>query len=263
MNRFHRELNAVAAIAARDVIRFARTPQYLVLSFVWPLVFMGLLGGSLVQNLGEGAHFNLSQFILYGVVVMMLYQSNMGNLTSLLFERDNNFTQVMFVAPISRYAIISGKIIGGTITSLFGLLGVFAVALLMQIPFTLRDIGNVLLLAPLICIAGGALGILFISIVNDPQAANRASVLVLFPQVFLAGLLFPISQSSGILWVLSHLMPMTYLGDLTRNLVFAGRPAYGEIVLYRPAVDLAVTLIVAMLFIVVGTVLFARNERTR
>jgi ABC-2 type transport system permease protein len=133
----------------------------------------------------------------------------------------------------------------------------------MQIPFTLRDVGNVLLLAPLICIAGGALGILFISIVNDPQAANRGGWLLVYPQVFLAGLLFPVSQSSGILSVLSHLMPMTYLGDLMRNLVFAGRPASAEIVLYSPAVDLAVTIVVAVMFIVVGTVLFARNERTR
>jgi ABC-2 type transport system permease protein len=109
MNRFYQELNAVVAIAARDVIRFVRTPQYLILGFIWPLVFMGFLGGSLAQNLGGGANFNLSQSMLYGVVVMMLYQSNMGNLTSLLFDRDNNFTQAMFVAPISRYAIISGK----------------------------------------------------------------------------------------------------------------------------------------------------------
>ncbi|MCI0714447.1 MAG: ABC transporter permease [Chloroflexi bacterium] len=263
MNRSYKELNAVVAIAARDVVRFARTPRYLIESFIYPLVFMGLLGGSLAQNLGGGANFSLSQFMLYGVVVMMLYQSNMGSVISLLMERDNNFTQVLFVAPISRYAIIIGKIIGGTITSLFTLLGVFAVALLMQIPFALSDVGNVLLLAPVICIAGGALGILFIGIINDAQAANQSGAILVFTQVFLAGLLFPVSQSSGILSVLSHLMPMTYLGDLMRNLVFAGHPDYDEIVLYSPAVDLAVTIGVTVMCIVVGTVLFVRSERNR
>jgi ABC-2 type transport system permease protein len=263
MNRFNRELNAVIAIAARDVINFLRVPSNLLFGFVWPLILMGLLGGSLVQNLGGGANFDLSQFILYGIVVMLLYQGTMGNMIALTVDRQNNFTQAMFVAPISRYAIIIGKIIGGTITSLFGVVGVFVVALLMQIPFTLTDVGYILLLAPVICIAGGALGILFISLVNDPQAAVQGGTLLTLPQMFLAGLLIPISQSSGILGVLSHLMPLTYLADLMRNIVFAGNPAYADIVLYSPAVDLAVTIVVALVFIVVGTVLFVRSERTR
>jgi ABC-2 type transport system permease protein len=263
MNRAYQELNAIMAIAARDVTRFIRTPQYLIESFIYPLVFMGLLGGSLSQNLGDGANFDLSQFMLYGAVVMMLYQSNMGSVISLLIERDNNFTQVLFVAPVSRYAIIMGKIIGGMITSLFALIGVFAVALVMEIPFTLSDVANVLLLAPVICIAGGALGIFFIGLITDPQAANQSGAIIVFAQVFLAGLLFPVSQSSGILKFLSHLMPMTYLGDLMRNVVFAGHPNYDEIVLYNPAVDLGITLGLAIVFIILGTALFVRSERTR
>jgi ABC-2 type transport system permease protein len=194
---------------------------------------------------------------------MMLYQGTMGNVISLIVDRQNNFTQALFVAPISRYTIMMGKIIGGTITSLFSVVGVFVVGLLMQIPFTPADVGYILLLAPIICIAGGALGIFFISIVNDPGQATQVGTLVMLPQMFLAGLLVPVNQSSGILGVLSRLMPMTYLADLMRNIVFAGHPAYAEIVLYSPAVDLAVTIIVAVMFIVVGTVLFARNERTR
>jgi ABC-2 type transport system permease protein len=218
MNRFYHELNAVVAVASRDVIRYVRVPGGIFLSFLWPLILLGLLGGSLAQNLGEGTKFDLSQFILYGVVVMMLYQGTMGNVISLIVDRQNNFTQVMFVAPISRYAIMIGKIIGGTITSLFSVVGVFVVGLLMQIPFTLADVGYILLLAPIICIAGGALGIFFISIVNDPGQATQVGTLVMLPQMFLAGLLVPVNQSSGILGVLSRLMPMTYLADLSETL---------------------------------------------
>src|SRR5688572_6329785 len=187
MNRFYQELNAVIAIAARDVIRYVRVPGGILLSFLWPLILLGLLGGSLAQNLGDGTTFDLSQFILYGIVVMMLYQGTMGNVISLIVDRQNNFTQALFVAPISRYTIMIGKIIGGTITSLFSVVGVFVVGLLMQIPFTPADVGYILLLAPIICIAGGALGIFFISIVNDPGQATQVGTLVMLPQMFLAG----------------------------------------------------------------------------
>lgn len=263
MNRFYEELNAIVAVATRDVIRYVRVPGNLLLSFLWPFIFIGLLGGSLAQNLGSGANFDLSQFILYGIVVMLLYQGTMGNVMSLIVDRQNNLTQAMFVAPVSRYAIIIGKIIGGSITSLFGVVGVFVMALLMQIPFTLTDVGYILLLAPIICIAGGALGILFVGIINDPQQVAQVGALVMLPQMFLAGLLVPINQSSGILGILTRLMPLTYVADLTRHIVFAGHPAYTEIVLYSPTFDFAVTIVVAVLFIVVGTVLFTRSERTR
>ena len=56
-----------------------------------------------------------------------------------------------------RYAIISGKISRSSITSLFQLVGVFAVALLLRIPLGGVDIVRLLLLSPILRLAGGAL----------------------------------------------------------------------------------------------------------
>jgi len=50
-----------------------------------------------------------------------------------------------------RYAIIIGKISGSSITSLFQLVGVFAVALLLRIPLGGVDIVRLLLLSPSMC----------------------------------------------------------------------------------------------------------------
>lgn len=263
MNKLTRDLNAIVAISAREVMNFLRSPADLAFTFIFPIIFMGILGGSLAQNLGGGVEYNLMQFILFGIVVSTLYQTTMISVTSLIEDRENDFTQELFVAPISRYSLILGKIVGGTITSLFSLIGLFVIALLMQIPMTLTDIANTLLMWPVVCIAGGALGILFISVVNDARTADWGSMMLVFPQMFLAGIMIPISQSSGLLGVLSRLMPMTYLADLMRNVIYAGRPEYSSIVLNNPAVDLAVTAGVAAIFIIIGTLLFTHNERTR
>lgn len=83
------------------------------------------------------------------------------------------------------------------------------------------------------------------------------------PQMFLAGIMTPVTNSSGILGALAHLMPMTYLADLVRNLVYAGRPEATEIILYNPAVDLVATVVIAGVFLVAGTVLFTRNSQMR
>jgi ABC-2 type transport system permease protein len=263
MNNFSRNLNAITAIAAREVMNFARTPAKIIIVLFFPVIFLGVLGGNLQQNIGSEVGFNFMQFILFGVVVSTLYQTSFTSVTTLIEDRENDFTQEIFVAPISRYAMILGKILGGTITSFFSLIGLMLVAFLMQIHVTLADVGYMLLMWPVICIAGGTLGILFISIVNDSQTADVGSFMLIIPQMFLAGIMTPVTNSSGILGVLAHLMPMTYLVDLLRNAVYAGRPEYNEIVLYSPATDLAVTAAVIAVFIILGTFLFTRSSRAR
>lgn len=263
MNKFARDLNAITAIAAREVMNFVRTPAKIIIALFFPLIFLGVLGGNLQQNIGNEVGFNFMQFILFGVVVSTLYQTSFTSVTTLIEDRENDFTQAIFVAPISRYAMIIGKILGGTITSFLSLIGLLLVALLMQISITPRDVLFVVLMWPVICIAGGVLGVLFISIVNDSQTADVGSFMIIIPQMFLAGIMTPVTNSSGVLGVLAHLMPMTYLVDLLRNAVYAGRPEYSQIVLYSPAVDLAVVVGVSLAFLVAGTLLFTHRSQAR
>jgi ABC-2 type transport system permease protein len=91
MNRLTLETNAVISIAARDIIHSVRSPVLLALSLFMPVIFMGILGGSMAQNLGAGAGFDLLQFILFGMVVSTLYQVTMGSLVSLIEDRETDF----------------------------------------------------------------------------------------------------------------------------------------------------------------------------
>src|SRR5204862_1216797 len=54
-----RELSAILAIAYRDLLKFVRDPARIVFSLVFPVLFIGVLGGSLQSNLGAGAGYHL------------------------------------------------------------------------------------------------------------------------------------------------------------------------------------------------------------
>lgn len=263
MNKFSRDLNAVIAIAAREVMNFVRTPAQIIFVLFFPIIFLGVLGGNLQQNLGGSVGFNFMQFMFFGVVVSTLYQATFTSVIKLIEDRENDFTQVIFVAPISRYAMILGKIFGGTVTSFLSLLGLLLMGLLLQIPLSLANVGQVILMWPVISIAGGTLGILFISIVNDLRTADIGSFMIVIPQMFLAGIMTPVTNSTGFLGLLAHLMPMTYLADLLRNIAYAGQPEYSQIVLYSPLVDLAAIVGVSAAFLIAGTVLFTRSSQAR
>ncbi len=133
----------------------------------------------------------------------------------------------------------------------------------MCFEYILRRKRAALLLSPVLCLAGGALGIFFIGFVRDPKVAGMGSLLLVFPQMFLSGVLIPVRHASGLLALLTYMMPMTYSVDLARAVFYWGNAEYSRIVLYNPMLDLVVTAAFFVVFSVVGTILFTRAERCR
>lgn len=260
-----RELNAAVTICARDVLRYIRDwKNTLGFSFFFPIAFLGILGGTIGQNLSGGLGYDYMQFALLGMVANLLVQFTMMGVTSLIEERESGFTQEVFVSPVSRYSILFGKILGGSLGSLVSLIALFIVAFAMGIPLSLAGIGSILLVTPILFLLGGALGVLLSGIFgSSPKAVDRATIMVMFPQMFLSGALIPVKNSTGVLSVFVHLMPATYLVDLLRGVFYQGTPVYGQVVLYNPILDLIISLALAMLFLVAGTYLFVRSERNR
>jgi ABC-2 type transport system permease protein len=262
-SRFAREANATFAIAWREVLRAIKSPSSIAFTVIFPVIFMGVLGGSISQNLGSALPYAYLPFMLIGMVANTLYQGTIVGVTNLVEERENDFTAELFVAPISRYAVLLGKIVGSGIASLISLVGIVAMIFVMQIPMSFGDLLRVIALAPILALAGGSLGVFFIGFVQDPKTAGAGVALLVFPQIFLSGALIPTAGSTGILGVLAHLMPMTYSIDLARNIFYAGKPEAAFTVLNSPWLDLAVTVGFFLVFTVVGTYMFVRADRNR
>jgi len=260
---FLREANAAFAIGWREVLSAIRNPVSIVVTIIIPVIFMGILGGSISQNLGAGLQFAYLPFMLIGMIANTLYQGTITGVTNLVEERENDFTAELFVAPISRYTVLVGKMLGAGVAAMISLIGVLAMIVVMQIPMDPGDLLRVLALSPILAIAGGALGVLFIGFVQDPKVAGLGVVLLVFPQMFLSGALIPATNSTGLLGILSKLMPMTYSIDLARNIFYAGKPEYAAAVLHPFWLDLLITVAVCVVFIVVGTVMFVRRDRNR
>jgi ABC-2 type transport system permease protein len=262
-SRLAREANATFAIAWREVLRAVKAPSSLIFTIIFPVIFMGVLGGSIAQNLSGALPYAYLPFMLIGMVANTLYQGTIVGVTNLVEERENDLTAELFVAPISRYAVLLGKIVGSALASLVSLVGVVAMIVVMQIPMDLGDLLRVIALAPILALAGGALGVFFIGFVQDPKTAGAGVALLVFPQMFLAGALIPTQASTGILGFVAKLMPMTYSIDLARNIFYAGKPEAAFTVLNPAWLDLAVTIGLFLVFTLVGTWMFVRTDRNR
>jgi ABC-2 type transport system permease protein len=257
------ELSAVAVIAHRDLVKLLRDRLRILADFALPLTLVLLLGPTLQAGFGEPGGVDITTFVFTGVLAQSVWQSASMGLISLIADREEDFSQEIFVSPISRYSIVAGKIIGESLVALPQALAVLALALLLGIsvsPLTL-----VVLLPTVLAMAiyGGAFGILVLSNISSQRTANQIFPFVMLPQFFLAGVFNPIHDLPPVLAVLSALSPMRWAVEAVRNVYYATQPGAVPPELSPATLVASVIAISFVGFIAVGTALFVRAERNR
>jgi len=255
------QLNAILVISARDVIKLFRDRARIITTFIFPFLFIGVLGGSLQANLDPG--YNFLVFVFTGVLGQTMFQSTAAGIMSLIEDRANDFSQEIFVSPISRYTIIFGKIVGETTVSFVQFTGIVIFGAVMGIPFTLLQIIQILPAAIAASLLGGAFGVLVLANLKNERTANQLFPLLIFPQFFLAGVFNPIQKLPFYLDLLSRISPMRYAVDLVRGVFYAGQPEYSLVVLASPLTNLLIMSTIFTVFLLAGTYLFVRGERNR
>ncbi len=258
-----KEFDAILAIALRDLLKLLRDPVRMVTTFIFPLIFIGILGGSLQSSFGSAVGYNFLAFVFTGVLAQTLFQSTAQGVISLIEDRENDFSQEIFVSPISRYSIIFGKILGETLVALTQGFGIVLFALAAGVSFSWFQALILFPVGIVICLFGASFGVVILSNLNTQRAANQVFPFIMLPQFFLAGVFNPIHILPWYLDILSRLSPMRYAIDFTRGLYYVGQADSSVVVLQSPIFNLILMAAIFAVFLILGTYLFVRKERSR
>jgi ABC-2 type transport system permease protein len=261
--RWRGELSAVAVIAHRDFVKLLRDRLRLFSELAFPLVLILLLGPTLQSGFGSPGGVDLTTFVFSGVLAQTVWQSSVLGLVSLIADREEDFSQEIFVSPVSRYAIVAGKIIGESLVALPTGLGIVIVGLLIGVPLSPLVLVALLPVSLLVAVYGGAFGLLILSNISSQRTANQIFPFVLLPQFFLAGVFNPIHGLPTPLAILSALTPMRYAVELTRNVLYGLQPDVPAPDMTPLPINAAVMVVLFVAFLVSGTFLFVRSERNR
>jgi len=256
------ELSALSAIAYRDLLKFLRDPPRIIGTLVFPIIFVVLLGNSFGSAADFGYDFRT--YVFTGVFAQTLFQSAALGIVSLIEDRENDFSQAIFIAPVSRYTVVMGKIIGESLVALAQGLVIIALGAVIGVSLTPERALGMLVAALIICPFGGVFGLITMAGIRSQRAVQQIFPFVFFPQYFLAGVFNPMSGLDPLFRdVISRLAPMRYAVDLVRGWFYQGTPEAALTVLDPPVVNLAVILGLTAAFLVVGTALFVRKEQNR
>jgi ABC-2 type transport system permease protein len=257
------ELSAILAIAHRDFVKLLRDRTRIVADFAFPLLLVALLGPALQAGFGSAGGLDLQAFVFTGVLAQTVWQSAALGVISLIADRDEDFSQEIFVSPISRYSIVAGKILGESLVALPQAIAILAVGVLLGVSLTPAMI---LVLVPVVCVvavSGAAFGILVLSNIGSQRTANQVFPFIMLPQFFLAGVINPLHDLPWFLDVLSRLSPMRYAVDLVRNAYYGFQPSVVPAEVSSAPANLAVIGAMFAVFVVAGTARFVRAERNR
>jgi ABC-2 type transport system permease protein len=205
----------------REIVRFYRQKARVVGVIASPLIFWLVLGSGFANSFrsGSGSGHYLGYFFPGSIAMIVLFTA-IFSMMSLIQDRNEGFLLSVLAAPVSRSAIVLGKVLGGaTLAAIQGI--VFLVfAPFVGVHLSIASVALSALIIVLISFELTALGFAVAWPMDSTQAFHAIVNIILLPLWMLSGALFPASGASKWLAFFMRLNPLSYGVDALRNVLF-------------------------------------------
>lgn len=257
------QIGGVAAIAQRDVLKLIRDRARLAVNLAFPVLLAGGLGSLLQPTVGRLTGLDTVTLAFTGVLAATVFQSAAAGMISIVEDRETDFARELFVTPVARLTLVSGKLAGECLVALVQGACVLAFAVVFGVPATPGRLAGLALACLGSCLLGGSFGLATVAALPNQRSAMQVFQFLIIPQYVLAGVLVPLRGVAPWLRMVSALMPLRYAVDAARAAYYTGTAGYAKVVAGGLALDTVVAGTLFAVFLTVGTALFIRRERAR
>ncbi len=212
-------LETIYALCLRELIRFTRERSALYASLVRPILWLVVLGSGMHNAFQTQTGVPYAAYLLPGIITMTVLFSGLFAGVSTVWDREFGFLKEVLIAPVSRFAIVMGKVTAGTLTTalqaLLTLLFAPLVGVSLEFSAVLAALGIVLLTSA--AVVGLALAIA--AHMRTFEGFSNFANLVALPLFFLSGSMYPVDDAPPWLAALIRLNPITYAVDALRQVL--------------------------------------------
>jgi ABC-2 type transport system permease protein len=250
-------LRVIRALGLRSIRQTFRRPQLIAPIVVFPTLLLA------VQTGGAGEAINLPgfppvqsflQFMLAGAMMQSLMLAGNSGGIALAVELETGFTDRLFAAPISRFTIVAGRLMGTAALAIFGSVWFFAIGLIFgaEIEGGVTGAAVVILLAALTSLALGGI-VAAIALRTGNASVLQGMFPLVFVFLFLSTAFFPESLMIEPAKTIAAYNPISFIVDGIRDPIISG----------VSAADLRDALLSIAGIGILGTILSARALRYR
>jgi ABC-2 type transport system permease protein/oleandomycin transport system permease protein len=216
-------LNDIAAITRRNLLRIMRTPQLLVFSTIQPVMFVLLFryvfGGAIpIRGMAY------VDYLMAGIFVQTTLFGGASTSVGLAEDLKSGIVDRFRSLPMARSAVLAGRTFADLARNVFVLLLMVAVGMLVGFRFHGGFIAGVAGLL-LVLAFGYAFCWIFAAVglaVKDPETAQVAGFIPLFPLVFASSAFVPVNSMPGWLQGFAHVQPVSVTINAVRALTEGG-----------------------------------------
>jgi ABC-2 type transport system permease protein len=180
-----------------EQLSFWRNPQSAVFTFIFPVVFVTIIGALFGSGGRSSYFFGLSplQYYILTIAAVSVLGSCYGQLAvALSIRRQNGILKRVRATPLPAWGYFAGLLAHCVLVSFVDVALIIGVGRLYGVPLPthwLAIVATLVLGAASFC----ALGVAVASVISNAEAAPAVAQLVLFPLLFLSGTYLPIHST--------------------------------------------------------------------
>lgn len=207
-------MRAIQAILVRNLLKLLRDKT----RFLFTLFMSGILlfTFSFVMKSAVSGLEHPMNYLISGIVIMMVFQSALNNSMNILEDISSGFMKEILVAPIARWQIAVGQILSATSIAVAQgaivlILGFFLGLRLDAIHFV-----SMIGLMVLVGLTFSSLGLYLAAMAKESTTFQVLVTVVTMPLTFLSGAYIPTTVLPSILKPVVYLNPLTYATSMFR-----------------------------------------------
>lgn len=214
---------AAWTLCRREIVRFVRQKNRVFGAVGQPVIFWILFGAGLGPTFQlPDSSLGYREYFFPGTVVLILLFTAIFTTISVIEDRREGFLQSVLVAPIPRWSMVLGKLLGGSLIALLQGVLFLLVALLLGLRPTALDWLQMAAFLFVVSFALTGLGFVLAWRMDSTQGFHAVMSVLLMPMWLLSGAFFP--AATGVLsWVLA-LNPLMYGVAGLRHMLYAASP---------------------------------------
>lgn len=252
------EVNAVYVLVAREYKKFVREKSRLISTLARPLIWLFLVGGGMSRLVSPGIGMGISyiQFIFPGILGMTILFSAIFSSISIIWDKEFGLMKEILVAPVSRFSIVLGKAVSGTIVSVIQAAIILAIFPFLGIRLGVLEIIETIAICTLLSFCIASIGIVIATFYESFESFSVIMNFIVMPMFFLSGAMYPVKMLPEILKVFTRLNPFTYGIDALKHAIFREGGVYD----FSIAADLTVMIFTSLVCVVIAGFLFERRK---
>lgn len=223
--RFMWNFSDTLVMTKRNLVYYTRQPQLIVFATVQPVMFLLLFtyvfGGAIDTGAGTGDYIN---FLLPGVLVQTVVFAATQTTVGLSDDLSKGMIDRFRSLPMARSAVLAGRTLADTVRMLFTIVIMLAVGTL--IGFRFQDgLFNGLIGVAVAVAFGHAftwISALIGLLVKNPEAAQVAGFIWVFPLVFASSIFVPPETMPDWLAAFAENQPITAIANAIRAMFLGG-----------------------------------------